>query len=56
MPVIGIGGLGVENAGEVVAAGARGIAVVRSILGASDPATTTRELLDAMLTASADQD
>ena len=56
MPVIGIGGIGVENAGEVVAAGASGIAVVRSILGASDPATATRELLDAMLTASADQD
>ena len=56
IPVIGIGGIGVENAGEVVAAGAHGIAVVRSILGASDPATATRELLDAMLIASADQD
>ncbi|MXX93812.1 MAG: thiamine phosphate synthase [Chloroflexi bacterium] len=56
LPVIGIGGISVENAGDVIAAGARGIAVVRSILGASDPATATRELIDAMLDASADQD
>lgn len=56
LPVIGIGGISIENAGDVMAAGARGIAVVRSILGASDPATATRELIDAMLDASADQD
>ena len=56
LPVIGIGGISVENAGDVMAAGARGIAVVRSILEASDPATATRELIDAMLDASADQD
>lgn len=56
LPVIGIGGINVENAGDVMAAGARGIAVVRSILGASDPATATRELIDAMMDASADQD
>ncbi len=56
LPVIGIGGISVENAGDVMAAGARGVAVVRSILGASDPATATRELIDAMLNAIADQD
>ena len=56
LPVIGIGGISVENAGDVMAAGARGVAVVRSILGTSDPATATRELIDAMLDASADQD
>lgn len=56
LPVIGIGGISVENAGDVMAAGARGVAVVRSILGASDPATATRELIDAMMVASADQD
>lgn len=56
LPVIGIGGISVENAGDVMAAGARGIAVVRSILGAPDPATATRELIDAMLDARADQD
>ena len=56
LPVIGIGGINVENAGDVIAAGAHGIAVVRSILGASDPATATRELIDAMLNAITDQD
>ena len=56
MPVIGIGGISVENAGDVMAAGALGIAVVRSILGASEPAAATRDLLDAMMVASADQD
>ena len=56
LPVIGIGGISVENAGDVMAAGARGVAVVRSILGASDPATATRELIDAMLNAITDQD
>lgn len=56
LPVIGIGGISFENAGDVMAAGARGVAVVRSILGASDPATATRKLIDAMLDASADQD
>ncbi len=56
VPVIGIGGIGVDNAGEVVAAGARGVAVVRSILGASEPAAAARGLLDAMIDAGADQD
>ena len=55
LPVIGIGGISVENAGDVMAAGARGIAVVRSILGAMDPAAATRDLLDAISTTSADQ-
>ena len=55
LAVIGIGGITVENAGSVMAAGAHGVAVVRSILGASDPATATRDLLDAMMGASADQ-
>ncbi len=56
LPVIGIGGISVENAGDVMAAGVRGVAVVRSILGASDPAAATRDLLDAMMSASRDQD
>ena len=54
LPVIGIGGISIENAGDVMAAGARGVAVVRSILGASDPAAVTRDLLDAMMVASAE--
>ena len=55
VPVIGIGGIGVENVSEVVVAGAHGIAVVRSILAASDPGAATRELHDAMMDARADQ-
>ena len=56
LPVIAIGGISVENAGDVMAAGTRGVAVVRSILGASDPAAAARELLDAMMKACAGQD
>ena len=37
LPLIGIGGITAANLGEVVAAGADGVAVIRSILGASDP-------------------
>ena len=38
MPVIAIGGIDVTNAGEVLAAGAAGVAVRGAILGALDPA------------------
>ena len=56
VPVIGIGGISARNVGEVIASGARGIAVVRSILGATDPALATRELLEAMVDAACVQD
>ncbi len=49
LPVIGIGGITTENAGEVLGSGAVGVAVVRSILGAADPGAATRELMAAML-------
>lgn len=48
LPVIGIGGLTAENVPQVIEAGACGVAVVRSILGASDPATAARELREAL--------
>ena len=48
LPVIGIGGLTVENVPQVIDAGACGVAVVRSILGAADPATAARELREAL--------
>ena len=48
LPIIGIGGITVENVGEVMRAGAHGIAVIRAILGANDPGTAARELRQAM--------
>lgn len=37
VPVIGIGGINADNADEVIAAGGRGVAVVRSVLASDDP-------------------
>lgn len=51
LPVIGIGGITADNVGEVMLAGASGVAVVRSILGASDPSAAASELWEAMLVA-----
>ena len=48
LPVIGIGGIDVENAAEVMKAGATGVAVVRSILGAADPRLAARELREVL--------
>jgi thiamine-phosphate pyrophosphorylase len=44
IPVVGIGGITAENAGEVVTAGADGAAVITAITGADDPEAATREL------------
>jgi thiamine-phosphate pyrophosphorylase len=55
-PVIAIGGIGVEQVGPVMAAGAAGIAVISAITGAPDPAQATaalRRALDAARPASA---
>ena len=48
LPVIGIGGITVENAAEVMKAGATGVAVVRSILGAADPRVAAGELREVL--------
>ncbi len=50
-PLVGIGGITPGNLGEVVAAGAAGVAVIRSILGASDPQAAAEELKLALLSA-----
>jgi len=42
--VIAIGGITVENAPTVRAASASGLAVIRAILDASEPAAATRAL------------
>ncbi|MEZ3117310.1 thiamine phosphate synthase [Halobaculum sp. MBLA0147] len=44
VPFVGIGGVTAENASEVVAAGADGVAVISEITAADDPAAATRRL------------
>lgn len=46
VPVIAIGGIGIENAGEVMRAGAHGIAVISAVCCQSDPAEATQRLMD----------
>lgn len=46
IPVVGIGGITLENVGRVGATAARGIAVVGAVMAAPDPAAATRELLE----------
>lgn len=44
VPVVGIGGIGVENAPEVIRAGADGVAVVSAILRQPDPERAARTI------------
>jgi thiamine-phosphate pyrophosphorylase len=44
MPVVGIAGIDAKNAGDVVTAGADGIAVISALSLAPDPAAAAREL------------
>jgi thiamine-phosphate pyrophosphorylase len=48
IPVVGIGGVTHERAGDVVAAGADGVAVVSEITQADDPEAATRRLAEAV--------
>ncbi|MCS7301472.1 MAG: thiamine phosphate synthase [Fimbriimonadales bacterium] len=45
IPVFGIGGITLQNAGAVLAAGADGICVASAIVGAPDPRAATRQFL-----------
>jgi len=47
-PLVGIGGIGAHNAGEVIRAGADGIAVVSAICAAQNPEAASRELMAAV--------
>jgi thiamine-phosphate pyrophosphorylase len=49
LPVVGIGGIDAATAPAVRATGAHGVAVVRTILTAADPAAATRALLTALV-------
>lgn len=48
VPTVGIGGITVENAGEVIRAGAVGVSVISAILGAADPGEAARRLSGAV--------
>ena len=50
-PLVGIGGINPDNVAEVMAAGASGVAVIRSVLAADDPAAASRELMAAISSA-----
>jgi thiamine-phosphate pyrophosphorylase len=46
LPVVGIGGITVDNAAAVVRAGAAGVAVITAVTMAEDMAAATRRLRD----------
>jgi thiamine-phosphate pyrophosphorylase len=46
LPIVGIGGITAENAAEVMAEGAVGVAVIREILAAPDPTEAARRLVE----------
>ncbi len=48
LPVIAIGGIKPENAGEVIRAGAAGVAVMSAICAADDPTAAAKGLSEAM--------
>jgi thiamine-phosphate pyrophosphorylase len=48
LPFVGIGGVTVGNAADVVAAGADGVAVISAITAADDPEAATRQLAAAV--------
>ena len=47
-PVIAIGGISLQTTGEVVRAGAHGIAVISAVCGQKDPAAATHRLMQAI--------
>lgn len=47
-PVIAIGGITLQTTGEVVRAGAHGIAVISAVCGQKDPAAATHRLMQAI--------
>jgi thiamine-phosphate diphosphorylase len=55
IPVIGIGGITAQNAGDVIRAGASGIAVISAIFDADDPREAAAELRAAIDTAWAER-
>jgi thiamine-phosphate pyrophosphorylase len=48
LPAVGIGGITIANATEVILAGADGVAVISAIQGAADPGQATADLAAAV--------
>jgi thiamine-phosphate pyrophosphorylase len=48
VPLIGIGGITLANAGEVIRAGADGVAVISAVCSADDPEAASRRFLEAI--------
>lgn len=48
LPVIGIGGITLDNVAAVIRAGADGVAVISAVCGAADPAAAARRFLEAI--------
>jgi thiamine-phosphate pyrophosphorylase len=46
VPLVGIGGITADNAAEVIAAGADGVAVISAVCAAEEPTAATRLLLE----------
>ena len=53
LPIVGIGGIDLETAQQVIAAGAQGVAVIRAVCGADDPKEAARALRAAVESARA---
>jgi thiamine-phosphate pyrophosphorylase len=51
IPAFAIGGIDASNIGEVIAAGARRVAVCRAVIAAKDPASAARELKEKLAAA-----
>lgn len=43
-PILAIGGISADNAGEVIEAGARGVAVCQAVIGQEDPAAAAKKI------------
>ena len=48
VPLVGIGGITPDNVGEVIRAGADGVAVISAVCAAGDPAAASAHFLDAI--------
>lgn len=44
LPIVGVGGIGADNLGPVLAAGADGVALISAVIGAADPRAAARQL------------
>lgn len=48
VPVVGIGGITPENSGDVIRAGASGVAMIRSVVGSDDPKGEVMKFVNAV--------